>query len=214
MSTFHMRMSAVAVCCAIAGTALGGIDTPPPWAGTGIVGNSTHWHWDFHPGPAPEVGTGFGPPNGQPPIVTGGQPVPTLGDGAWVLQPGQGITIDLFNFPNTNDFKLIWIQFHLLPIVGALVQPPVVQVTFGSAQATPWGPGSITPTPDGGIIVSQGFQFPFNPPFEIIQIFNNTQVPMAFEWLTIDTICAPTPGAAGVLALGGVALARRRNRSA
>ncbi|MFT3685192.1 MAG: hypothetical protein QM783_09750 [Phycisphaerales bacterium] len=212
MNLSHLQLGAIAVCCSIASTVLGGIDTPPPWAGSGITGNSTHWHWDFGANStAPAIGVGNGPPNSPPPIVTGGAWAPNVGaNGSWGLAPGDSITIDLANYPNPNDFKLIWIQYHLVGLAGAPVQPPQMQVEFGGTLAGPYGTPVFAPTPDGGAIGAQGFRFPFNPPVEIIHIFNNTQVPMFFEWLTIDTICAPTPGAAAMMLLGSTALMRRR----
>jgi hypothetical protein len=211
MNLHQLQLGAVAVCCTFAGVTLGGIDTPPPWTGTGITGNSTHWHWEFQNPNAPQVGVGSGPPNSQPPIVTGGTWVPTIGaNGAWGLNPGESITIDLANFPQPNDFKLIWIQYHLIGLAGALVTPPVIQVDSGGIPGLPYGTPTLTPTPDGGLIGAQGFRFPFNPAFEIIHIFNASNTPMFFEWLTIDTICAPTPGATAIMLLGGVAVTRRR----
>jgi hypothetical protein len=212
MKLHQSLLGAAAICCTLAGAAFAGNDTPPPWAGQGLQGNSTHWHWDFQQGPVgPQVGTGFGPPNAPAPVVTGGTWVPTAGNGAWMLLPGESITIDLFNYPNPNDFKLIYIQYHLLG--GPLPPtPPLIQVDFNGTAAVPFGPPTLTPTPDGGLIGAQGFRFPFNPPFEIIHIINTGQTPMLFEWLTIDTICAPTPGAGAAMVLGSAALLRRRRR--
>lgn len=210
MNRYPLTLGAALVCCAFGGAALGGIHTPPPWAGQGLVGGSTHWEWQFHPGPGSNIGTGSGAPGTQPPVVTGGQPFPTISDGAWILPPGQSITIDLWNYPNQNDFKLIWIQYHLLSVNGAPALPPVIDVQFGPVLATPFGPPNVTPLPDGGLIGSQGFRFPFNPPIEIITITNVTPFPMIFDWLVIDTICAPTPGAGAALVLGAAAVLRRR----
>ncbi|HYD01299.1 MAG TPA: MYXO-CTERM sorting domain-containing protein [Phycisphaerales bacterium] len=211
MNLYH-QLGAVAVCCTLAGTVLGGNDTPPPWAGTGLVGNSTHWRWDFQGGPVPPfAGTGFGPPNTPPPIVTGGVWAPNAGtDGGWLLPAGGTLTIDVFNFPDPNEFKLIWIQYHLLGTPGALTPPPQIQVNFLGTFAQPWGTPTITTTPDGGLIGAQGFRFPFNPPLEVFTLTNAGSTPIIFEWITIDTICTPTPGAGAALLLGGAALLRRR----
>ncbi|MBY0308646.1 MAG: hypothetical protein K2Q09_07885 [Phycisphaerales bacterium] len=215
MNIDQMRLGAVAVCCCLAGTVLGGVDTPPPWTGTGIVGNSSHWNWDFAANStAPFVGVGYGPPNAQPPIVTGGTWAPGMGaDGAWVLLPGESITIDMANFPIPNDFKLMWVQYHVFGLPGTPpLQPPLIQVDSGGVIGQPYGTPTSTLTPDGGLIGAQGFRFPFNPAFEVFRITNNGQSPMFFEWLTIDTICSPTPGAGAALALGSAVLMRRRRR--
>lgn len=215
MNLYQLTFCAAAAGCAITGTVLGGIDTPPPWAGTGITGNSSHWHWDFGANStAPFIGTGNGPPNSPPPIVTGGTWAPNMGaDGAWGLLPGESITIDMPNFPDPNQFKLIWVQYHIFGLPGTPpVQPPLIQVDSGGVLGLPYGTSTSTPTPDGGLIGAQGFRFPFNPAFEVFHIVNTGQFPMFFEWLTIDTICAPTPGAGAVLVLGSAALLRRRRR--
>lgn len=198
------------VACTLCGTALGGDEQPPPWQGTGIVGNETHWRWDFFP-TAPFIPTGQGPGT---PNITGGTWAPSApgpiggGDGVYCINPGDTVTIGMPNFPITNDFKYIWIEYHYFG--GA---EPVTHAFSGGNTASPYGP-TVTPSPGpgGGLIGAQGWQFPFNPDFEFITISNPGNAPLYLEWLSISTICAPAPGAAALLLLGTLPLQRRRSR--
>lgn len=213
MNLHKMLFGAAVACCTFAGVAMAGNDTPPPWAGTGLVGNSTHWEWDFNQPNSPFPSSGNGAPNTPPPMITGGTWVPaspTGGSGFWCLNPGESMFIEVGNFPQPNDFKLMWVQYHLWGIPGAVVSQPLIDVVFGPQPGTPYGTWTSTPQSDGSVIGAQGFQFPFNPPFELFRITNPSTVPMYFDWLTIDTICAPTPGAGAALLLGSTALLRRR----
>lgn len=201
---------------AISTPALAGIDFPPPWDGTGIVGNSTHWRWDFYPpGPTSQdplipVGSGNGTPQIIPSTSWIWQPSsPFGGDGVICIPPGGIVQIIVPNFPQPNDFKYIWIQYHWF---GTGAEPATSAVAGGGFTATPYGP-TVTPSPGpgGGLVGAHGWQFPFNPPEELITIRNpDPNNPMYIEWLTINTICAPTPGAAAVMGLGGLLAARRR----
>lgn len=217
-----LSVVAVVAMAATAVPAMGGIEVPPPWQAQGITGDETHWRWDFFPpgptSPDPTVPTGHG--TGTPQILPGTgwlwQPTSPLGgDGVLCIAPGATIEILVPNFPQPNDFKLIFIQFHFfggsVPVFGASAP--------GSAgtpvSAIQWGPTyTITPAPGGGSIGAQGLCFPgFNPQFEIITITNpNPNNPLYFEWLTIDTICAPSPAAAAMLGLSGLLAAGRRRR--
>lgn len=192
-----------------------GIEQPPPWAGWGQSGGTTHWCFDFFPpnptggGPLDPRPGGFGP--GHPQINLGNsiwQPSsPFGGDGVICIPAGGGLEILVPNYNDPAHTKLIWVQYHFFG--GA---EPVVDVFVpGAAGASPWGP-TVTPSPGpgGGLIGAQGLQLPFCPPFEIIRITNPGPQPIYLEWLCIDTICIPAPGSAAVLALAGMAAMRRR----
>jgi hypothetical protein len=222
--SYKMAFLSVLAASALTGTAMGGIVTPPPWTGTGIQGNETSWHWDFTPNAGsndPSVPTGHG--NGTPQIIPGTgwtilpnnpfNPIP--GTGVLCIAPGATIEIMVPNFPDPNLFKYIWIQYHWFgtggePHTGATAPTSA----GGTATAGPWGP-TVTPTPGlgGGLVGAHGLMFPFNPPWEIVTITNpDPNNPMYLEWLHIDTICAPSPGAAAMLGLGTLLAAGRRRR--
>ncbi|MGH7132618.1 MAG: hypothetical protein ACREJO_11790 [Phycisphaerales bacterium] len=222
-TSFLSVMAAVALASAAA-PAMAGIDFPPPWTGTGIQGNSTHWRWDFDGQPGstdPSVPTGNGP--GVPTILPGNhayfpfnpmEPQPNT-TSVILIPPGGFIDILVPNYPQPNEFKLIWIQYHYF---SAGAEPGTL--VLGGA-AAPYGP-VITPShptdpatgaPLPGLVGGHGWRLPFNPPFETIRIFNPDQSnPMFIDWLTIDTICAPSPTAAAMLGLGTLMAAGRRRR--
>lgn len=228
-----LSVVATVALASVAAPAMGGIEVPPPWQSQGITGNETHWRWDFFP-PSPPITTspldpvGHGAPGTPPPTINGGQWLPTAppqtdptggtipggGDGVYCIQPGGTITITMPNWPQPNDFKLIFIQFHFfggaVPVAGASAIGPAGT----PVSAINWGPTyTISPGPGGGSIGAAGLCFPFNPDFELITISNpSPNTFMYLEWLTIDTICAPSPGAAAMLGLGTLLAAGRRRR--
>ncbi|MGH7132620.1 MAG: hypothetical protein ACREJO_11800 [Phycisphaerales bacterium] len=202
-----------AAVCLAAGPALAGIETLPPWSQTGIIGESTHWRWDFPTAATastPTSGTGIGTPQIAPSPDWTWQPTsPTGGQGVMSIVPGGSVVVTVPNFPRPNEFKLIWIQYHWFG-TGA---EPATSASANGVAAAPYGP-TITPSPGvgGGLVGARGWQFPFNPELETITIHNpDLQNFMYIDWLVIDTICAPSPEGAAVLAIAGlVAMSRRR----
>lgn len=207
-------VSSIAACMSaglvLAAPSLGGIANPPPWQGSGIVGNEAMVRWDFTviSNPVGMSETTFGPGPAQM-----GGPVVFDGSGTLVIPPGGTITMGVPNFIQPNDFKLVWVQYHV--VGGAVVaMDPIIGGTADTSAGTtvvaaPWG----TPVPVGpqGGVGGQGLIFPFNPSFETITLTNPDPLhPMVLDWLQINTICAPAPGAAAIAGLGGLLAARRR----
>ncbi|MGH7132619.1 MAG: hypothetical protein ACREJO_11795 [Phycisphaerales bacterium] len=209
-----MRLSNSIVASMVLGTAvcvpaLGGVANPPPWQGSGLVGNEVMVRWDFtsisNPVGMSETNVGSGP-------AQMGGPVNFDGSGFLTIPAGGTIVMDVPNFPHPNDFKLVWVQYHIVGGPVFAVDPVIGGSAVNSAGitvfATPWGVPILVP-PQGGI-GAQGLYFPFNPDHETITLFNPGTTPMVLDWLQINTICAPSPCAAAILGLGGLLVARRR----
>jgi hypothetical protein len=204
-----IKLLGTAAVCALAGTVYAGNDFPPPWANWQQTGGLTHWHWDFANGPtAPPTGSGPGLPQLT---LTGNafySPTGPGGHGGIVLPGGSAIDILVPNYNIPTHIKLIWVQTDY---IGG--PEPEVSASFGAFNGDHWGP-TVTPgpSPDGlGLVSGAGWQLPFCPPFEIVHIANPHPGTTTFiRWLTIDTICIPTPAGAAVLGLGSLAAVRRR----
>lgn len=210
MQTVPFIASSLTVGLAVAAPALGGIANPPPWQGSGIVGSEAMVRWDFTviSNPVGMSETTFGPGPGQM-----GGPVNFDGSGFLVIPPGATITMGVPNYIQPNDFKLVWVQYHIVGGAVAAVNPIIgatADTTAGtSVTAASWGTPVLV-GPQGGV-GGQGLIFPFNPSFETITLTNPDPLnPMVLDWLQINTICAPTPGAAAIVGLGGLLTARRR----
>ena len=119
------------------------------------------------------------------------------------------------NWPQPNDFKLVWVQYHIVqgpaigldPVIGGSAMNTAGQTIL----ASPWG--TPTPVPPGGGVGGQGLRFPFNPNDELITLTNPNPFPMVLDWLQINTICAPSPGVAVLVGMGGLVAAGRRRRT-
>lgn len=201
-----LALSCAATVCTLAGTVYAGNDFPPPWSGWSQTGGQTHWHWDFSNPSDPLTGQGPGIPQLT---LTGGASFGTGPGGFGIVLPG-GSSIDILvpNFDVPEHIKLIWVQTDY---VGG--PEPVIGAEFGPFHGNPWGPTyTPSPSPDGlGLISGSGWQLPFCPPFEIVHITNPFPGTTSFiRWITIDTICIPTPGAAAFIGLGSLVAMRRR----
>ncbi len=223
--------SQAAVCSAsllvaCASVAMAGDTAPEP--------GSTFQCWNF---PTPSVPQPADPlpffnPNGVPEFTIKGQPQwfpawppsdPIPKQGVWCVRPfTPGVPPefqDSLNFliPNYDDPdpKVITVQYKWWadsaapPIGGAVsvILPDGTGINNAFGSTVPDGPEH-----PGWWITTHTITLDFCPPFEEIKIFNNPQnpVPMYVDWVCIDTICIPSPGAAGLASLGGMMLLRRR----
>ena len=129
------------------------------------------------------------------------QYIPDL-DGRIGVWPLSGtIEVEIPNYPEPNDEKIIWIQLTWMPQAPGNV-PTVWETTYG---VDAMEAGSM---PLDGLWVHSVYEIilPENPPFEIVRIDGGINV----DQLVIDTICIPEPATIGLLALGGLAALRRK----
>ncbi len=222
-TTLLCSASLLVVCASVA---LGGDTAPQP--------GSTFQCWSFSTPslPQPPDPTPFFNPNGVPEFSIKGQPQwfpewpGVTGDtkqGVWCLRPQiPGVPPELqdslnFIIPNYDDPdpKVITVQYKWW--IGTGIQPAGGAVSVILPDGTPFTSlaGSTVPDlPDhpGWLITTHTISLDFCPPFEEIKIFNNPDNPMPLyvDWVCIDTICIPSPGAAGLASLGGLMLLRRR----
>jgi hypothetical protein len=135
------------------------------------------------------------------------------GDG-WVNLSGE-LIIDIPNFVNTNPRKVIWIQLVWEPQAPNSV--PIVQLLDPAGQPTSV-PLVRTELLEEGFDQTNPWRavyhdtwhlelFP-NPDFEQISISGGINV----DEIVIDTWCVPEPATMSFLAIGGLAILRRRRR--
>jgi hypothetical protein len=210
-----MKQAIVIVCLTVlaAGPAWAVDLNDPPWSQN--LPNQTSQAWDFDKSPGPGA-TLDGNPYGDPliqvihgtywdgntpttPLIPGhdGQLIPT-----WHIdQDDGGVYIIIPNNPDPNlEKRIFW------------------QITSDKAPAHPVGtpPGSNAPDPYGpaGWTVDAWYTYnglyiiPENPPSETI--FFAFPESTNIEEIVIDTVCVPEPASLSMLALGGLALLRRR----
>jgi hypothetical protein len=207
-----------------ASPALAGDNIPPPWPRIGPDGlplpGVTFQCWTFptpfHPEP-PDPG--WWNPHGVPfgPRIIPADPLnppiwlEEFGGrfGVWCLNPGDMLEFDIPNWFMPPPFeKFIWVQ------IKHLFGPPRVDVIFPSPVGPlfqPAGPVATVPVGPPGtpwVETAYGAGLPFCPEFETIKITALEQ--MYIDQVCIDTLCIPAPGAAALLAVGGLVAVRRR----
>jgi len=178
---------------------------PPPWRG---LPGTTFGEWEFstsNPNPAPDVGVY---PWGQPTTtVTPGfmqvwQPEWNGRQGVWPLS-GE-IEVVIPNQPIPNPYKEIWVQLTWAEqVVDPPFDRPIVSETRFNVPAT-----LVTETPLGGgwYHTTWKIRLEPNPDWEKVFITGAVNV----DQMVIDTICVPEPASMAMLAIGGLALLRRR----
>lgn len=219
MTALHTT-SALALACAtvmITGAAHAGV-IDPPWQRGGP--NTTFQYWQFN---TPSINpTQWDNPNGQP-ILDPHNSVwlldnplsPVPGTGVWCVQDGGGLSFFIPNF-NRQDPKEIFISIkYSVPSSGVGVPDVTITGLDGSA-GVPCGPTYTPgPTPIPGVSqIAYGMCMPTCSSF-VATIRFPVGIPGSvgyIEQVAIDTRCIPAPGAAGLLALAGLAAGRRRRR--
>jgi len=183
----------------------------PEWPRYGD--GTTYARWEFEIDPDAPVDWD-NPYATEPPMV---QPGPGAeydpGEGAWVLGYGAAIEILIANRPDPLAQKMIQIQVTFKPLGDPLSGPEYPMIQAGSEAEVQqgiwhdaWQEPPSTVLGDGWIHeVSRIDLFP-NPESEIVKIGGGILV----RELVIDTICVPEPATLSLLALGAVALIRRR----
>jgi len=199
--------------------------TDPEWAG-GTTTSQTwgfmdeSWFPYFYP---EEMNNPFGEPS-----------VELLGDMSY-MPPGSGATdpngnptgavhfdgesgeikITIANFPPQNPKKVIWLEVTsdtAIPPGGITTSPPGTPMT-GLPGGAGWSVPPHSPAPSGKwwYTYTYGFEIRPNPESETITI---DAVPCTWiEEIVVHTICTvPEPATLGLLAVGTVALIRRRRR--
>ena len=177
--------------------------TDPHW----VDGKTTEQRWEFPTDPENPVyvDNPFGDPVVE--VVNGTYPDWVQGwEGGeiatWHVGPGEGkLRITVPNNPEPNKQKVIWVQVtsDKGPAPGGPVTNP---------------PGTVSyPKPAVGLggtwyVYTAQVVIPYNPPYEVIEYTfpECTNI----EEVVVKTICVPEPATLGLLALGGLALIRRR----
>jgi hypothetical protein len=185
---------------------------PPPWRGEP---GTTFQQWvfsDSNPTPPPDlVDNPYGVPGAQVWPGTGQDWFDVWGgrQGVWPLSGAMEFYIP--NAPPPNEYKDIWIQLTWAqqvttsePILSS--DPAGTVELLDQVDIGPTG----EPAPAGANWWHSTFNIRIypNPDFETIRIDGTVMV----DQVVIDTICAPEPASLGLLALGGLALLRRRRR--
>lgn len=203
-------LAVLAVVVAVSVPALADDKQPPPW--TRGDDRTTFERWEFsdtNPAPLPDqLLNPYGVPQTTIVPKPGASWLPVYDNriGVWPLSGYMDIVI-----PNVRDHldwdKHLWVQLtwelegSQLPIIG--VQGPTGELVLGkfieedSFDGEPGHPWFHT---------TWEIILPFNPPEEILHIAGDIMV----DELVVDTICVPEPITLSLLALGGLALLKRR----
>lgn len=186
----------------VVGPAWADDDFPPPWRGQP---GTTFGMWEFStpdPNAMPDVGVyPWGPPTTRivPGLFQAWMPEWNGRQGVWPLSGEIVVTIP--DRPEPLPYKDIWIQ-----LTWAQQAPN----TFPAVSETRFNVGSTivreVPLAGGWWHTTYQIHLTPNPDWERILITGAVNV----DEMVIDTICAPEPGTLGLLALGALALVRRR----
>ncbi|HSW46127.1 MAG TPA: PEP-CTERM sorting domain-containing protein [Phycisphaerae bacterium] len=212
MRSISITISLV-VALAMALPALADNLNPPPWAG-GPRTTMQQWEFDTPADPAaPDIDLNpYGNPYADPNPGSGQHWEPTYGGRTGVWPLSGNILAWLPNYPVIDDYKDIWIQltwakqvFTTTPVVSAPGFPTAVVTNLGTQVIGNTG----LPAPlDKWYHTTFNIRLPYNPTEEWVRVDGTLMV----DELVIHTICVPEPMSIGLLAIGGMALLRRRNR--
>ena len=198
----------------LSGTAAWADDyNPPPWYDP-TDDSMTFQGWEFGDlnnsnTPLPDFGNnvyGF-----QPAIVTPGG---VTGAGGWIdhLDGRYGvwglsgeIEVPIFNDPTPRPEKIVWVQITWQEQEPGGV-PWVEGVPIPGSDTTPAVLVDTQPADGNWLYSTYEYRIFPNPDFEIVKISGDIFI----DELVIDTWCVPEPFSMATLALGGIALLRRR----
>ena len=198
----------------LSGSALADDLTPPPWR---FNPGTTVQHWDFSAGPgggAPDAGP-FNNPYGIPNFAPSTNAVWGASfngrNDVWSISGQSALAFDVPNTNNTVNQKELWLQVTYF----APAPSPGPGYTVSSPFGGPFNflGSQVTALPGGWTHELTRWSTPTCPPFERVSIFPTLVGTVVFvDQVVIDTQCIPipAPGAAAVLAMGGLLAVRRR----
>lgn len=201
---------------------------PPPWRGAGPYSTLSMWEFYTAANPAPAdfagpVGDGVPPSGNNWPMATMSDMSWANSNGGWFFDPIDPtathgtITLEIPNWIDQEPIKYIRVQMNYLGHPPHHAPVPEVSGIFGEDHATP---GTLHGTPDGPPVYTVLDQFDTdwhwyqdwtiqpNPDWEIIEIVVPGDI-FVYE-VVVDTLSIPEPASLSLLALGGLALLRRR----
>lgn len=180
---------------------------PPTWRG---LPGTTWQGWEYSTdiqNPLPDFGDNpMGVPTTfvQPGFSQWWEDVLDGRQGVWPLSGT--INVEIPNYPDLNPEKLIWIQLTWKPQVVGDYSLDVRATPEALGQWVDAVPVAEIPLPDGWTHTTFEIVLPYNPVWETVYVAGTVFV----DELVIDTYCVPEPATMSALALGALAMIRRR----
>lgn len=202
---------------------------PPAWSGPSTVAAA----FDFPSGaPSGPADAGFTGPPGRTPTYQIEQsdhaahfPSALGKEGVWCLTPPAAILLTIPNFGPSEGPKYMRVEIKYLPGIAIGGGPPggVPNVDAQDDQGNPFTAGGVPgfpatvqtrtlPDHPNWLVDTWYFSLFYNPFQETVRI-RPIGAALYVDWVTVNTICTPTPGAGCALLAGGAMLAARRRRT-